>query len=378
MKKSVIALAVAGAFVAPSAMAVEFTPTIYQSVALSFGSNETGGVTTGAGGTGGDVAAGPDGQSMVQGGGRSIGFKVTDDLGNGMTAMMYIHWTTDSTEGNSQGPTNRNGYVGLSGNFGTVKLGTNEHVYEVGMIIDGWGADWAGGNSVGGWDGAATKIGRTGGNFTRQDNNSVWWTSPDWNGITVDAAYIMGPPTTGGANDKDASGYQAAVKWVSPMIWVQGAIASYSDYDINGGMGDFTGDTSCSVGTCTDLDGVRITVGWTPAWGFVGGTYSMMEHNAKDIATKVEANSLALTGILNMATGRLIANYIMVDDQDINGSSAADSGATGFDIGYQHDLSANTYVFARYQMNETDQNYSSVGGGKHEYDALMIGMKVSY
>ena len=95
MKKSLIALAVAGAFAAPSAMAIEFAPTMYQSIALSFDSNETNGV---------EPANGKDGtndQSIRSGGGSTIGFKFTDDLGNGMTAEAFIHITTNITSGHA-------------------------------------------------------------------------------------------------------------------------------------------------------------------------------------------------------------------------------------------------------------------------------------
>jgi predicted porin len=380
MKKSLIALAVAGAFAAPTANAIEFTPTMYQSVAISFGSDETGGVENGS--TSGDVAAAPQGQTLVQGGGRSIGFKASDDLGNGMTATAFIHWTTDNTEGHSAGPVNRNGYVGLSGNFGSVKLGTAENVYEVGMIIDGWGSDWAGGNSVGGWDGAATRIGGAGAgfgfNWTRQDNNNISWTSPNWGGVVVDVAYIMGPGSTGGATSKDASGVQAAVSWSNGPLSISGALASYSEYEAAANdMGDFTGATSAtSDATSVDADGQRLTVQYDFGVAYVGGTVNFLKEKVP--GTEVKVTTYALTGKFPVATGRIIANYVMSGEQDVNGTTISDSDGTGFDIGYQHDLSANTYAFARYQMNEVGTNYGTIGGGKHEYDAMMVGLKVSY
>ena len=103
MKKSLIALAVAGAFAAPSAMAVEFTPTLYQSLAFSFDSAELNGQTK---------VGSADGQSVRSGGGSTIGFKFTDDLGNGMTAEAFVHVTTNTPGGNDFKFAARNGYVG--------------------------------------------------------------------------------------------------------------------------------------------------------------------------------------------------------------------------------------------------------------------------
>ena len=54
-----------------------------------------------------------------------------------------------------------------------------------------------------------------------------------------------------------------------------------------------------------------------------------------------------LTGTFNLASGRLIGNYTQSDDQDYGGVTINDSGAQGFDIGYQHDLSASSYAFVR-------------------------------
>jgi hypothetical protein len=374
MKKSLIALAVAGAFAAPSAMAVEFTPTMYESLAFSFNGSDLNGVTQPN-----------DGNSVRSGGGSTIGFKFTDDLGNGMTAEAFVHITTNIPLGNSSTFAGRNGYVGLTGNFGAFKLGANEHVYEVGQIIDGWGADWFGGNSVGFWTGSPTRLGISGWNFTRQDLGSLWWTSPSWGGFVLDAVWITGPGGAAiGANTIDAEGVQLAAKWSNANWLVSGAWADYSDYALGAGStqfgGGFQGDVSGTATQQQDAQGLRFTVQWSTGWGNVGGSVNFMESENKVSATnsKNEVTTYALTGTLNLASGRVILNYVQADDQDFGGAKVNDSGAMGWDIGYQHDLSASTYAFVRYEANEGDVNYDPTAGGKTETDALMIGMKISY
>jgi hypothetical protein len=374
MKKSLIALAVAGAFAAPSAMAVEFTPTMYESLAFSFNGSDLNGVTQPS-----------DGNSVRSGGGSTIGFKFTDDLGNGMTAEAFVHITTNIPLGNASTFSGRNGYVGLTGNFGAFKLGANEHVYEVGQIIDGWGADWFGGNSVGFWTGSPTRLGISGWNFTRQDLGSLWWTSPSWGGFVLDAVWITGPGGAAiGANTIDAEGVQLAAKWSNANWLVSGAWADYSDYALGAGStqfgGGFQGDVSGTATQQQDAQGLRFTVQWSTGWGNVGGSVNFMESENKVSATnsKNEVTTYALTGTLNLASGRVILNYVQADDQDFGGAKVNDSGAMGWDIGYQHDLSASTYAFVRYEANEGDVNYDPTAGGKTETDALMIGMKISY
>jgi hypothetical protein len=378
MKKSLIALAVAGAFAAPSAMAVEFTPTLYQSLAFSFNSSELAGTTR---------AGSADGESVRSGGGSTLGFKFTDDLGNGMTAEAFVHITTNIPAGNSFAFAGRNGYVGLSsGSWGSVKLGANEHVYEVGQIIDGWGSDWFGGGSVGFMDGSGTRLGISGWNFTRQDLGSLWWTSPSWGGVVVDVAYITGPSgaldTINNVTD-DAEGVQLGAKWSNSAFMVSGAYAKYQNYGQTVGTqfgGGFTGDTSGKQ----DATGLRLTFVWTAGWGNLGANWNTMESedSTNVAATKNEGDTYMLTGTFNLASGRLIANYTSASDQDFGGVSVASSGATGYDLGYQHDLSASSYAFIRWEVNEADANYQlNAAGtplGKLESDSLMLGLKVSY
>jgi len=382
MKKSLIALAVAGAFAAPSAMAVEFTPTMYQSLAFSINSDESGGAKTTA-----------DGESVRSGGGSTIGFKFTDDLGNGMTAEAFVHITTSIPSGNSFKFAGRNGYVGLTGNFGAVKLGANEHVYEVGQIIDGWGADWSGGNSVGFWTGAPTRLGISGWNFTRQDLGSVWWTSPSWGGFVIDAAYITGPGgAVIGANALDAEGMQLAAKWSNSAFMVSGAWADYSNYGKGAdttrtsGLADqFGGGFKADQSGTVDATGLRLTSVWTAAWGNLGGSWNTMESEDTSVAAaataknKNEGDTFQITGTFNLASGRIILNYAQASDQDYRGVAVANSGATGWDLGYQHDLSASSYAFIRWESNEGEINYDGANPGvKTESDALMLGLKVSY
>jgi predicted porin len=390
MKKSLIALAVAGAFAAPSAMAVEFTPTLYQSLAFSFDSAELNGVT--------DVGS-ADGQSVRSGGGSTIGFKFTDDLGNGMTAEAFVHITTNIPKGNDSQLAGRNGYVGLSsGSWGSVKLGANEHVYEVGQIIDGWGSDWFGGGSVGFFTSSPTRLGLSGWNFTRQDLGSLWWTSPSWGGFVLDVAYIAGPAgaldTINNVTD-DAEGVQLGGKWSNSAFLVSAAYASYENYGLgddadraNGKSDQYGGGFKDDQSGKQDAKGLRLTFVWTAGWGNLGVNWNTMEsEDSRDVAgTKNEADTWMITGTFNLASGRIIANYNQAGDQDYGGVSVADSGAQGFDLAYQHDLSASSYAFVRWESNKADNNYQfdqagTVGNtalGKLESDSFMLGMKVSY
>ena len=57
-----------------------------------------------------------------------LGFKGKVDMKNGLTGIYQIEYQVDITNDNTKGKTfdQRNSFVGLKGNFGTLKLGTHD------------------------------------------------------------------------------------------------------------------------------------------------------------------------------------------------------------------------------------------------------------
>jgi predicted porin len=65
----------------------------------------------------------------------SIGFKGSEDLGNGLKALFFLDWTVDIN--NSTTPDGRDQWLGMGGNFGTLKAGTMSTVYKsYGAVLD--------------------------------------------------------------------------------------------------------------------------------------------------------------------------------------------------------------------------------------------------
>jgi hypothetical protein len=75
----------------------------------------------------------------------------------------------------------------------------------------------------------------------------------------------------------------------------------------------------------------------------------------------IETGGYFASFIMPVEGGRIILNMGELTDQDINGQALRDSDISGLDIGYQHDLSANTYTFVRYQQQETGANFDDNG-----------------
>jgi predicted porin len=119
MKKSLIALAVAGVFAVP-AYAATSNVDVYGVLGISVEDND---------GDFNDQPQVTDRQSR-------IGFKGSEDLGGGMKAIWQIEQAISSQASGQDGVggaslANRNSFVGLSGGFGTVLLGRHDTPYKL-------------------------------------------------------------------------------------------------------------------------------------------------------------------------------------------------------------------------------------------------------
>ena len=102
-----------------------------------------------------------------------------------------------------------------------------------------------------------------------------------------------------------------------------------------------------------------------------------MSHTDAGLNQTTEANGYAANVTLPVATGRILFNVGDLGDQDQGGVAVQDSGKSGYDIGYQHDMSANTYTFVRYSSVEQGTNFRAAAGAQ-EFDAFLAGIVFSY
>jgi predicted porin len=181
MKKSLIALAVAGAFAAPAAFAATSNVDIYGKLHMSVNIYD-------------DQADDISDVGFSSNASR-IGFKGSEDLGGGLKGIWQVESGVNLDE---QGGTwsSRNSFVGLSGNFGTVLLGNHDTPLKlVGRAVDLFGDTLADSRNVMG-----------GGSDTRADNVAAY-ISPSFSGFQIAAAYTTdldvatGNVSTGTADD---------------------------------------------------------------------------------------------------------------------------------------------------------------------------------
>lgn len=171
MQKKLIVLALAGIATAP-AFAADSNVTIYGRIDYGYmnRSGNSGGVT--------GVNSKHEFASGVQAGSR-LGFKGSEDLGNGLKAIFEIESgvSVDANTGSGLFNSNRHSYVGLTGNFGTVVGGRLDGVrYGIFNKYD----PFAGG-TVGNFTQMTAQVDRA--------DNSIAYISPNFSGFTVTAAY---------------------------------------------------------------------------------------------------------------------------------------------------------------------------------------------
>jgi len=368
MKKAVIAAAVAGAFAAPVAIAADFNTSIYWSQAISFGETTT--TTNG-------VDANVNGDSVLDGGGNQLNMTWTDTLDNGIGLVANLSFAVASTSGDPTAGgtglsniTGRNSYVGFSGDFGTVKIGTNEHFAETDLIFDPNFADYGGSDPL-----QFIQMGITGFNFTRFDNDSIWWNSKQMNNFSAKAAYIFGKTATAGVDPK---GMQIGLDYANGPLKVGVSQATYEDYDDAGTGTAAVAGTEAQMTTLHGSYDMGLAMIKAATWSIEQtGTTTEAGVNGYE----VEGRSIYVG--MPVGGGTLWAQSSSLGDRDQTvtatgvTSAVGQSGKDALSVGYIVPMNANVNVFARYDDTDFDANFTGTGNPV-ETEAVMFGWQLSY
>jgi len=164
MKKSILATAIAGLVLVGCAEQASAEVTVYGSAEQALKMTDNG--TT-------------DSKDIVNGD-TYVGFKASEDLGNGITAFTDLSLDMDSEGANS--PTTRDAKVGLNTQAGTITMGRQKNLTKViGGVVDIFEGD------------SATVNGQS------RNNNTLSYTTPNVAGVTG-SAMMTADGTTGDDN----------------------------------------------------------------------------------------------------------------------------------------------------------------------------------
>lgn len=334
MKKSLLALAMLGAFA--GAASAQTNVTIYGVVDAGINYDNGGS----AAGTAWKLSSG-------QQNGSRVGFKGTEDLGGGLSVAFVLENGFNADDG-SLGQGNRlfgrQAWVGLNGNFGSVKLGRQQTaLYYAALAVDPFGINQAGNlqKAFGYGVYALDPLSRA--------DNTISYTSPNLNGFTGSLAYSFG----------EVAGNNSANRNVGlGLSYVNGPLNAQFVYDkVNASGIALTGNLLADANTFLGTTG-------TPALdvktSFLGGTYdfgvaklhlAFADSKADAPASSIKDRNYMIGGSAPVgAAGRVLASWIRNDFRDF---SAAKSDQ--YAIGYTYTLSKRTSIYssAAYTKNDS-------------------------
>lgn len=323
MKKSLLALAVLGAFA--GAASAQSSVTVYGIVDASLSSIDNGAERTNG------IDSGRNNASR-------IGFKGVEDLGNGLKAEFVLENGFDVSNGQQSSSASaafsRLAYVGLNGGFGTVRLGRQNSPIKTALdVIDPFkGAGLAG------------AIGFIGdGSTPERVSNQITYISNNFGGFQGSVAYSFGEVE--GVNSAN-SGWAAQLGYGNGPLNVQFAYAKSN-----------ASDEVAGAAPTTDIDTTNILLGATYDFGAFklhgGFEDTKFEQNVAP-GGEEKIKSYILGATVPFGASAIRASYIR------NDADAADADSNVYALSYTYALSKRTTLYTTY-VHSSNDDASDVG-----------------
>lgn len=310
-----------------------------------------------------------------------LGVQGMEDLGGGLSAVYQYEFGVDMTEGGNWN-SNRPKFVGLKGGFGTLTLGTQDtpyyHVVEVVDIFNSSatldGASWLGG-SFDGFNYGDVRVGGEPGRALVRMDNSVYYSTPNFNGFSGEAMLVMNRDASFGHSD-GIDQWNIAAKYSNGPFF---AGASYVALD-----GKKRVPISEAITVDLDLDQWNIGLGYAADAFSVGFIYEKGNLNqfgllnnatltVDDVSYKFsgeDATNWYLAGEYRFGRNTLRASYGQLDTK-LN-VPTVDNKIDNYLAGYQYDLSKRTRLWVEYvgrsadKLVYGDRNVVSIGT-RHDF-----------
>lgn len=323
MKKSLIALAVAGAFAAP-AFAATSNVDVYGIMNIAIQDTDQSGV-----------------DASIEDNVSRIGFKGSEDLGGGLKAIWQIESGINVTTGSTT-LASRNSFVGLAGGFGTVLAGRHDTPYKLGTVkLDIFGdtiADYNSGANNGGLDNVDL-IDKT---HDHRNGQALAYISPTFSGFHVGAAVVMADEAANANNGKtiDATSITAIyengplflslshqdVKALKSKALKFGAGYAFGDTKVGFVYEDLNNATSTGhVSGANDRDSWLVNVAHA-----MGPITLKAQYGQVDEGASVDQDLWAIGADYNLS--KRTAVYFVYG----NGDDDAGSDAAGWNLGVKH------------------------------------------
>lgn len=335
MSKKIIALALA-ALAPAAAMAADSNVTIYGRVDYGFVSRSGNDNGTQFG----RKSRKNEFEDGIAGANR-IGFKGSEDLGNGLKAIFEVEFGFNGDETNATFNYNRHSWVGLTGGFGTV----------LGGRVDGARYSFVGkydpfGNQTVGVAasifGASSRLGQA----DRADNAVVYITPELFTGFKVLAAYttsLIGAEGAAAAVGHDIDSGDTPLYAVAAM-YDNGPLSFVVDYENlkikNSTGGDAAEFDLWVLGASYDFGVAKVSAYYEDVAGDDSASKAISDSKGWLIGAKIPLGSNA----------RLLTSYVKGKDERKGNSGECKK----FGIGGEYDLSKRTYVYGGFAKTSSD------------------------
>ncbi|MDH4284118.1 MAG: porin [Gallionellaceae bacterium] len=388
MKKELLALAVAGAVIAPSAMAGPATVTFYGQINAAIVATDSGDVPGSQQGTTATHIASEQSR---------IGFKGTEDLGGGTSAIWQIE-SSINADGANGTLANRNTFVGLAGeSWGDIKLGNMDSSYKSATRGFDLFADTVADNrSIMG------VIGQTNFSLDARNTSSLTYTSPDKCNFKVSAQYVAAAETATTSPTNKGSNYSLSLVYNADSITAAAAVVQMKAGAAGTGTANLattatttTWPYATATGAAADdkIRGLRL-----------GGAYkkdaisvnAMFERVDGDITTtgnprgnSLRANTFYLGGKFSLSSSDAVKLAYTYRGEIGKTSKLLNSQVSQWSLGYDHAMSKRTQVYALYTRlnnnNNSSQSFASIStaaptasGSGADPAAVALGVKHSF
>jgi len=286
----------------------------------------------------------------------SIGFKGSEDLGNGLKAIFLLDFQYDTVNVNKDGSiTDRDQWLGLAGGFGSVKVGTISTVYKShGALIDPLYRTSLQGRDRGLQSDFHNGAGE---NLEGRADNTLRYDSPDWNGLEVGAFYTLDSDETDGDNDDP---YGIGVSYTN------GGFLAYADYEDN------NGDSSGSDGDISAMKaGGKFGMGMFAVYG---------QYEDGSIDSPTADYDLTVWHVGASATLGNTMAYFAYGQGDFDFNNGPSDDYTSWTLALAHNLSKRTMLYTGFSEVDCDAQVADtvcdkVGVGGGEDDQFSLGMK---
>lgn len=371
MNKKLMVVAIAAALAPVAAMADSGNVTIYGQMNVSVDSVESGRVV--------------DSQRTTQINDNSsrLGFKGTEALGNGLSAVWQIEsaitgdgassttsgQTTTGSAANGSSIGTRNTFVGLTGGFGTGVLGRHDTPYKLATrSLDVFADNIADNRSIMGQSGNGVTT------FDGRQSNVIAYISPNLGGFTGAIGYVAGAENALNSTQTKGSAWSAMGVYANgPMFGSLAYERHHVGSDATGtlGLGLSTFAINPTTGAVTlntagDLLKDRTEKAWKLGLGYTFGDFKVglaYEKTSDDFAAGSDVfghHSVYVSGAYTMGANVIKAAYTKAGDAN----AISDSGAKQYSLGFDHNMSKRTTVYALYTKvnNDTNGFYGLTGG----------------